>query len=147
MEIQPSTLRTENAHSGMTPKRALGDALKGVGITSIFIGGVILIPLISSSRSHEWPLYLLFATLPLPLFFLVYCTNRNGRRWERAKAGSHRYHISHALYWAIISAYFVVSGVLHWGPGYHFSIALTFLILSGIHLYRGILAGRYGPDI
>src|ERR1035438_2916489 len=39
MEIQPSTLRTENAHSGMTPKRALGDALKGVGITSIFIGG------------------------------------------------------------------------------------------------------------
>ena len=56
----------------MTREHALWEAIATVAVPSLIIWGVLLYLVRANSTSEEWPLYLIFVALPLPLIFPIY---------------------------------------------------------------------------
>src|ERR1700722_16149852 len=64
----------------MTPRRAFWEAVATVCIPTLGIWGVLLYLVRENARSDEWPFYVIFVALPLPLIFPIY------RRYLRGPA-------------------------------------------------------------
>ena len=56
----------------MTRERALWEAVATVAIPSLIVWSVLLYVISANARADEWPLYVIFIALPLPLVFPIY---------------------------------------------------------------------------
>src|SRR4051812_8686834 len=56
----------------MTPNRAFWEAVATVCIPILVVWGGLLYLLRTNARPDEWPLYVIFIALPLPLIFPIY---------------------------------------------------------------------------
>lgn len=118
----------------MTPKRALWEALATVCVPSLVIWAVLLYFL--RLQLDEWPLYLLFFALPLPLFFPIYNRYRTGVKYSGNRTPRHH------LTWAILAAVFSVTYVGYafhrssWDRALHLALAMIWIAVSADHFRR-----------
>ena len=94
----------------MTRERALWEAVATVAVPSLIIWGVLLYFVRTNATAAEWPLYLIFVALPLPLIFPIY---KRYLRGPTAKAEKPRTLFIAAAAWAVVGSAHVVSAFFH----------------------------------
>lgn len=95
----------------MSPRRALWEAVATVCIPTLIIWGVLLYVVRTSARSDEWPLYVIFIALPLPLIYPIY--KRYLRGPTVRNEGKPRTHFIAAIASAVLGFSYVVLTLLH----------------------------------
>ena len=63
----------------MTRERGLWEAVATVAVPSLVVWSVLLFVIRANATADEWPLYVIFIALPLPLIFPIYKTIFAGR--------------------------------------------------------------------
>ena len=95
----------------MNARRALWEAIATVGIPSLFIWGALFYFVGKNARSDEWPFWIVFLALPLPLIYPVYKRYLRGERITCEV--SPRRHFIAALLFAFVGLSYVVSATLN----------------------------------
>lgn len=128
----------------MTRERALLEAVATVTIPTLLIWGVLLYVLRGNARSDEWPLYVIFLALPLPLIFPIY------RRYLRGpsvmKLKTPRYH----FFWAgagiaLGLAYVILTWLRHRDNSdlvIHVVLGIGWILIGIRHFQQAIEARR-----
>ena len=128
----------------MTRERALWEAIATVAIPTLLIWGVLLYVVRGNARSDEWPLYVIFLALPLPLIFPIY--KRYLRGPHATKLRTPRYHFLSATATGALGLAYVVFTWLHHRDNSDLVIHVIFGIgwfLIGVrHFQQGVEARR-----
>jgi hypothetical protein len=128
----------------MSPRRAFWEAVATVCIPTLAIWGVLLYVVRTNARSDEWPLYVIFVALPLPLIFPIY------RRYLRGpivrNEGSPKTNFIAAIASAALGSSYLVSTLLHHrgssGLVFKLVIGIGWLLIAGEKFRRGIRARK-----
>lgn len=94
----------------MTRERALWEAVATVAIPSLIIWSVLLYFASPSANADEWPLYVIFVALPLPLVFPIYKRYLRGPSARIEKPGT--LFIAAAVS-AVLGSAYIVSAFFH----------------------------------
>jgi hypothetical protein len=124
----------------MTPRQAFWEAVATVCIPTLAIWGVLLYLVRTNARSAEWPLYVIFIALPLPLIFPIY------RRYLRGpvagKEGSPRIRFVTAAASAVLGSAYIVSTLLRHRDTsdlvIHLVMGIAWLLIAGENLRRAM---------
>jgi hypothetical protein len=133
---------------GTNPRRALWESVATVCIPTLVIWGVLLYFVRTNARSDEWPLYVIFIVLPLPLIFPVYKRYLRGPR--NRNEGTPRSHFIAATVSASLGFAYVVFTLAHHRDTedlvFHVVLGIGWLLIGAERLRRGIKArkGRAG---
>jgi hypothetical protein len=124
----------------MTPRRAFWEAVATVCIPTLAVWGVLLYLVRTNARSDEWPLYVIFIALPLPLIFPIY------RRYLRGpvagKERSPRIRLFAAAASTVLGSAYIVS-TLHRHRDttdlvIHLVMGTAWLLIAGDNLRRAV---------
>ena len=127
----------------MTRERALWEAVATVAIPSLIIWGVLFFVLRANARADEWPLYLIFLALPLPLIFPIYKRYLRGPK-ERVDVPG-RCFFSAIICLAVSLAYVVFAIDRHRDKSDlvgHLIMGLAWLLIGADNLRRGMKASK-----
>ncbi len=129
----------------MTPTRAFWEAFATVCIPSLVIWGLALCFVSPITRADEWPLWLMFFLLPLPLIYPVYKRYLKGT--ARAPAlRTRRYHLMAAMSYAALSIAYAVQIFIYRvrKPNEFFPIAMgiCWCGLTARQVWLAVKAGR-----
>ena len=131
----------------MTPRRALWEAVATVCIPPILIWGFLLYVIRANARADEWPVYIVFVALPLPLIHPVYKRYLCGRR---ANEENPRALFITAFGFFIVGALNIASGALslrdRWHTAYQLFLGILWLLLSAERLRRWTMVRRALAD-
>ena len=124
----------------MSPSRAFWEAVATVCIPTLVIWGVLLYVIRTNARSDEWPLYVIFIALPLPLIFPIY------KRYLRGPGvrndGSPKANFVAAIASAVLGLSYIVSTLLHHRANSDLVIKLvmgiSWLLIAGVRFRRGV---------
>src|SRR5690348_2455176 len=94
----------------MTRERAFWEAVATVAIPSLIIWGALLYVIRANAVADEWPLYVIFMALPLPLVFPIYKRYLRGPSVKVEKPGT--LYIGAAAS-AVLGSAYVVSTLAH----------------------------------
>jgi hypothetical protein len=124
----------------MTPRRALWEAVATVCIPTLAIWGVLLYLVRTNARSDEWPLYVIFVALPLPLIFPIYRRYLRGPVVGRERSPRVRFVAAAAS--AVLGATYIVS-TLHRHRDtsdlvIHLVMGIAWLVIAGDNLRRAL---------
>jgi len=132
----------------MTRERALWEAVATVAVPSLIIWGVLLYFVRTSATSDEWPLYLIFVALPLPLIFPIY---KRYLRGPTARVEKPRPLFIAAAASAVLGSAYVVSAFFHPRDRYdllsHLVMGIAWLGIGGEKLRRALRAGTRVPNL
>jgi hypothetical protein len=124
----------------MSPSRAFWEAVATVCIPTLVIWGVLLYVIRTNARSDEWPLYMIFIALPLPLIFPVY--RRYLQRPGARNDGSPKANFIAAIASTVLGLSYVVSTLLHHRDNSDLVIKLvmgvSWLLIAGVRFRRGV---------
>jgi|KBSMisStaDraftv2_1062788.scaffolds.fasta_scaffold289917_2 hypothetical protein len=125
----------------MTPERALWQAVATVAIPTLIIWGVLLYALRENANPDEWPLYIIFIALPLPLIFPIYKRYLRGPSVRVEKPRT--LFIAAAVSVALGSTY-VGFSILHHRDNsdlaFHLAVGAGWLLIGGEKLRRALKA-------
>jgi hypothetical protein len=128
----------------MNPRRAFWEAVATVCIPTLVIWGVLLYFVRTNARSDEWPLYVVFIVLPLPLIFPVY--KRYLRGPGTPNGGTPRSHFIAATVSASLGFAYVIFKLAHHRDTedlvFHVVLGIGWLLIGGERLRRGIRARK-----
>lgn len=128
----------------MNPRQALWEAVATVCIPTLVIWGVLLYFVRISARPDEWPMYVVFIALPLPLIFPVYKRYLRGPRSQ--KEGTPRSHFIAAFASASIGFAYVVFTLVHHTDTtdlvFHIVLGFAWLLIGAERLRRGVKARK-----
>jgi hypothetical protein len=128
----------------MNPRRAFWEAVATVCIPTLVIWGVLLYFVRTNARSDEWPLYVFFIVLPLPLIFPVY--KRYLRGPKTRNEGTPRSHfVSAGVSASLGFAYVVFTLARHRDTEdlvFHLVLGICWLLIGAERLRRGIRARK-----
>jgi hypothetical protein len=128
----------------MSPRRAFWEAVATVCIPTLAIWGVLLYVVRANARSDEWPSYVIFIVLPLPLIFPIY------RRYLKGPSvrneGSPKTNFIAAIAFAALGLSYVVATLLHHRDNSDLVVKLVmgtaWLLIAGEKFRRGIRARK-----
>jgi uncharacterized membrane protein YhdT len=129
----------------MNANKALWQAIATVCIPNLIFWIVVALLVHRGTAFEDWPLYLLFFAIPLPLIYPVY------RRYKRSPSAatstySPRQHRNIALLYALLAiAYITIGGLprrFGWHRFYLVGLAIVWIGLATIQIYRAIQAKR-----
>lgn len=128
----------------MNPRRAFWEAVATVCIPTLLIWGVLLYFIRTNARSDEWPLYVVFIVLPLPLIFPVYKRYLRGPRTRNE--GTPRSNFIAAGVSATLGFAYVFFTLWHHRDTedlvFHVVLGIGWLVIGGERLRRGIKASQ-----
>ena len=141
-------LATESIILLMTRERALWEAVATVAVPSLIIWGVLLSTVGTNARVDEWPLYLIFMALPLPLIFPIYKRYLRGPT-ARAENPRSLFIASSAL--AVVGSGYIVSAFFHPRDRYqllsHLVTGIAWLGIGGEKLRQALRARTSSPNL
>ncbi len=129
----------------MNAKKALWQAIATVCIPNLIFWTIVVLLVHRGAGFEEWPIYLLFFAIPLPLIYPVY------RRYKAGLSGSAstyspRQHRNIAFLYALLAiAYMAIGGVprrFGWHRFYLAGLAIVWVGLATIQIYRAVQAKR-----
>jgi len=128
----------------MTPRRAFWEAVATVCIPTLVIWGVLLYLVRINARSDEWPLYVIFIVLPLPLIFPIYKRYLRGPKPQNE--GTPRTNFIAAIASAILGFSYVIFSSAHHRDRedlvIHLVMGAAWLLIAGEKFRRGVKAKR-----
>ena len=113
-------------------------------IPSLAIWGVLLYLVRTNARSDEWPLYVIFVALPLPLIFPIYGRYLRGPVALKERSPRMRF-VAAASSAALGSAYIVATLHRHSDTSdlvIHLVMGTSWLLIAGYNLRRGMREKR-----
>lgn len=129
----------------MTRERALWEAVATVAVPSLVVWSVLLFVIRANARADEWPLYVIFMALPLPLIFLIY------KRYLRATSATvekPRTLFIAALAFAVLGSANVIGTLVHHRDNsdlaLHLVIGVAWLLIGGEKFRRAVKAKSNG---
>lgn len=132
----------------MTRERALWEAVATVAVPSLIIWGVLLYLERQNATAEEWPLWLIFVALPLPLIFPIY---KRYLRGPSVKAEKPRTLLIAAAASAVLGSAYVISAFFHPRDRYdllsHLVIGIAWLGIGGEKLRRALRARTSVPTV
>jgi hypothetical protein len=127
----------------MTRERALWEAVATVAIPSLIVWGVIFYVIRANATADEWPLYLIFVALPLPLIFPIY---KRYLRGPTEKVESPRVLFIAAAACAVLGSAYLVSTIVRHRDNsdlaVHLVMGLGWLLIGAAKLRRGMRARK-----
>ena len=127
----------------MTQERAFWEAVATVSIPSLIIWGVLLYVVRANATADEWPLYVIFIALPLPLIFPIY---KRYLRGPVAKLENPRTLFVWAAISAALGSAYVVSTLLRRRDNsdlvIHLVMGFAWLLIGGEKLRRALRARK-----
>jgi FtsH-binding integral membrane protein len=96
----------------MDPQKALREAIVTVTVPSALVWGGLAIMYRGNMATDEWPLWVLFFALPLPLIFPVYKRYRS----ERPAVSATRFTVFSMVADFLVSAIYIFAAFQRWRP-------------------------------
>ena len=128
----------------MNAKKALLQAIATVCIPNLIFWTIVVLLVHRGAGFEEWPIYLLFFAIPLPLIYPVYRRYRGSV--SAASTYSPRQHRNIAFLYALLAiAYMAIGGVprrFGWHRFYLAGLAIVWVGLATIQIYRAVQAKR-----
>jgi hypothetical protein len=125
----------------MTRERALWEAVATVAIPSLIIWGALFYTISDNARADEWPLYLIFVAMPLPLIFPIY---KRYLRGPSVKLESPRTLFILAAGSALLGSSYIISALRSHRDSsdlvIHFAMGIGWLTIGAEKLRRAVKA-------
>jgi hypothetical protein len=124
----------------MTPRRAFWEAVATVCIPTLAIWGVLLYLVRTNARQDEWPLYVIFIALPLPLVFPIYRRYLRGPVADKERSPRIRFVTAAAS--AVLGVAYIVSTLHRHRDSsdlvIHLIMGTAWLLIAGDNLRRAM---------
>lgn len=130
----------------MSPQRALWEAVATVCIPIVLVWSVVLYLVRENAHPDEWPIYLIFIAIPLPLIYPIYKRHLKGEDQPKIRAPRY-YFIASACFACLGSADVVLVFLDHlrkWDAASKLVVGISWLALGGDYLRRGLSARKQG---
>jgi hypothetical protein len=127
----------------MNRERAFWEAVATVAIPSLIIWGVLFYFIRANSTPDEWPLYIIFVALPLPLIFPIYKRYLRGPI-ERVESPRSLF-VAAVVCIALGLSYLVFTALRHRDNAdlvFHLVLVAGWLLIGADKLRRGLRAQR-----
>jgi len=129
----------------MTRERGLWEAVATVAVPSLVVWSVLLFVIRANATADEWPLYVIFIALPLPLIFPIY---KRYLRGASARVEKPRTLFIAGAAFAVLGSANIIGTLIHHRDNsdlaFHLVIGVAWLLFGGEKFRRAVKAKSNG---